>query len=161
MTAVVKILFVCMGNICRSPMSQGVFEKLVENAGLSDLIHADSAGTHTYHVNKPPDMRAQTAASKRGYKLSAQRARRAGPADFEEFDYVIAMDFLNIEHLYEICPPGQDHKIKLFMDFAKDRIEEEVPDPYYGARSGFERALDLVEDAAKGLLGEVRQRHRI
>ncbi len=161
MTSVVKILFVCMGNICRSPMSQGVFEKLVENAGLSGLIHTDSAGTHAYHVNKPPDRRAQTAASKRGYDLSAQRARPASALDFEQFDYVVAMDFLNLEHLYEMCPPGQDFKVKLFMDFAKDRIEEEVPDPYYGAPSGFERVLDLVEDAAKGLLGEIRQRHRI
>jgi protein-tyrosine phosphatase len=161
MTVVVKVLFVCLGNMCRSPMSQGVFEKLVENAGLSNLIDADSAGTHAHHVGKPPDTRAQAAASQRGYELSGQRVRRACASDFEEFDYVIAMDFFNFEHLYDMCPPGHDHKIKLFMDFAKDCIEEEVPDPYYGAQSGFERVLDLVEDAAKGLLGEIRQRHRI
>ena len=150
-----------MGNICRSPMSQGVFEKLVEKAGLADIIYADSAGTHAYHVDKPPDRRAQAAASKRGYDLKKQRARRAAVADFEDFDYVVAMDFLNLEHLYEICPPGKEDKVKLFMDFAEDRIEEEVPDPYYGAPSGFERVLDLVEDAAEGLLNDVRQRHRV
>lgn len=161
MATVVKVLFVCMGNICRSPMSQGVFEKLVENAGLSESIHIDSAGTHAYHVDNPPDKRAQDAASKRGYDLKAQRARRATESDFEEFDYVVAMDFLNLEHLYELCPAGREHKVKLFMDFAESRMEEEVPDPYYGARSGFERVLDLVEDASKGLLGEVRQRYRI
>lgn len=159
MEAVVKVLFVCMGNICRSPTSQGVFEKLVNDAGLASKIRSDSAGTHAYHVDNPPDKRAQAAAKKRGYDLSHQRARRTIALDFEEYDYIMAMDYLNVEHLYEICPPGQEDKIRLFMQFAVNCTQEEVPDPYYGARSGFERVLDLVEEASRGLLAQIRQSH--
>ncbi|MCP4409012.1 MAG: low molecular weight phosphotyrosine protein phosphatase [Gammaproteobacteria bacterium] len=157
----VKVLFICMGNICRSPTSQGVFEKLVDEASLSDVIYADSAGTHAYHVDEPPDKRAQAAAKNRGYNLSRQRARRASTLDFEEFDYVVAMDYHNLDHLYEVCPPGYERKIKLFMDFASNRGEQEVPDPYYGGRRGFERVLDFVEEAARGLLADIRKNHQL
>jgi protein-tyrosine phosphatase len=159
METMVKVLFVCMGNICRSPTSQAVFEKLVIDAGLVDKIHADSAGTHAYHVDNPPDKRAQAVAKKRGYDLSHLRARRTNALDFEEYDYIVAMDYLNVEHLYEICPPGQEDKVRLLMQFAMNCTEEEVPDPYYGARSGFERVLDLVEEASRGLLAQIRQSH--
>jgi protein-tyrosine phosphatase len=161
MEAVVKVLFVCMGNICRSPTSQAVFEKLVNDAGLAAKIRSDSAGTHAYHVDNPPDKRAQAIAKNRGYDLSHLRARRAEALDFEEYDYIVAMDYLNVEHLHEICPPGHEDKIRLLMQFAVNRAEEEVPDPYYGARSGFERVLDLVEEASRGLLTQIRQHHGI
>ena len=152
----VKILFVCMGNICRSPTAEGVFRQKVIDAGLQDKVHIDSAGTHAYHVGEPPDSRAQAAALKRGFDLSDQRARRVSPADFEEFDYVIAMDSSNAADLHAICPPGQEHKIKLFLEFGSQSDVTEVPDPYYGGSTGFERVLDLIEDAADGLLNEIR-----
>ncbi len=155
----VKVLFVCMGNICRSPMGQGVFEKLVDEAGLSERIQVDSAGTHTYHVGEPPDPRALTAAQRRGYSLHTQRARRVTEDDIEQFDYVVAMDYDNLSHLRQICPPGAEQKLVLFMEYAEDLTVREVPDPYYGARSGFERVLDLVEEAARGLLEEIRSQH--
>ncbi len=152
----VKILFVCMGNICRSPTAEGVFRQKVIDAGLQDRVYIDSAGTHAYHVGEPPDSRAQAAALKRGFDLSDQRARRVSPVDFEEFDYVIAMDSSNAADLHAICPPGQEHKIKLFLEFGERFDVTEVPDPYYGGSTGFERVLDLIEDAAEGLLNEIR-----
>ncbi len=157
----VKVLFVCMGNLCRSPLSQGVLEKLVSDAGLSDMIYVDSAGTHTYYIDYPPDKRAQTAAKKRGYNLSHQRARTAVELDFETFDYVVAMDYDNIDYLNSICPPGKEGKLNLFMEFASNRSLKEIPDPYYGGLSGFERVLDFAEDAGRGLLKEIRMRYRL
>jgi protein-tyrosine phosphatase len=157
----VKVLFVCMGNICRSPTAQGVFEHLVESQGLSSTIEIDSAGTHAYHVGDPPDKRAMQAARKRGVELSGQRARRVTEIDFSEFDYVLAMDRDNYDHLLALCPPAQRTKLHLFLHFASDAEEEEVPDPYYGGLSGFERVLDLIEQAAHGLLTEIRQQHRL
>jgi protein-tyrosine phosphatase len=150
-----------MGNICRSPTAQGVFEKLVEAAGLSGLIETDSAGTHAYHVGEPPDRRAQEAAVRRGVALHAQRARRVEDADFESFDYIVAMDYGNMEDLRGMCPPGHEHKLRLLLEFAPELPEMEVPDPYYGGARGFERVLDLVEVAARGLLEELRQRHNL
>lgn len=154
----VKVLFVCMGNICRSPTAHGVFESLVERAGLSQQIHVDSAGTHAYHVGNPPDPRSQQTALSRGFDLSRQRARKAEREDFLQFDYVLAMDRDNFQHLRAICPPGMEEKLSLFMDFAPELGLEEVPDPYYGGSRGFDKVFDMVEVAAQGLLEDIRKR---
>ena len=155
----VSVLFVCMGNICRSPTAHGVFRKLVEESGLAGQIAIDSAGTHAYHVGEAPDRRARATAERRGIDLSDLRARRATAEDFLAFDYVLAMDQDNYFALLEICPTGMQHKVQLFMDFAPDMRTREVPDPYYGGATGFERVFDLVEAAAQGLLDEIRVRH--
>lgn len=154
-----KVLFVCLGNICRSPSGEGVFSDLVEKAGLGDEISADSAGTAGYHVGEPPDGRAQDAARRRGIDLSQQRARRVQPSDFQNFEYLVAMDTDNQANLLSICPSGSEHKVHLMLDFSHDHQGENVPDPYYIGGNGFEVALDLIEDAAKGLLDDIRQRH--
>ena len=154
----VKVLFVCMGNICRSPTAEGVFRHMVEQAGLSDQITIDSAGTHAYHVGNPPDPRAQQAAIKRDIDLSYQRARRVREDDFIEFDYVIAMDESNRDDLLAICPEGYEERVHLFLNFA-DIPQNEVPDPYYGQGRGFEIVLDLVEQASAGLLEHIRKNH--
>jgi protein-tyrosine phosphatase len=153
----VSVLFVCMGNICRSPTAQGVFRALVESEGLSAWIATDSAGTIAYHVGEPPDRRARETAVKRGIDLSDLRARRAIAEDFERFDYVLAMDRENYNDLLAICPPGQEARLHLFLDFAPQRSEQEVPDPYYGGVAGFDRVFDLVEEAARGLLDHILQ----
>ena len=145
-----------MGNICRSPTAEGVFRHKVENTGLTEQISIDSAGTHAYHVGNPPDGRAQDAALKRGIDLSTQRARRVTADDFSSFDYVIAMDESNKRDLLTICPAGYEERVHLFLDFA-DGEEAEVPDPYYGQGRGFEIVLNLVEDAADGLLEHINQ----
>lgn len=157
----VKVLFVCMGNICRSPTAHGVFRKLVEEAGLTQLIEIDSAGTHAYHVGKPPDPRAQETALRRGILLDDLRARRAEPEDFEYYDYVLAMDEDNYHDLSAICPKGRglERRLAMFMDYAPELRMREVPDPYYGAVGGFEAVFDLVEAAARGLLEDLRRRH--
>jgi len=154
----VKVLFVCMGNICRSPTAEGVFRHKVNTAGMDKLIQIDSAGTHAYHVGEPPDQRAQAAARKRGFDLSAQRARRVRAGDFEEYDFVLAMDEANYADLVSICPGHLQERVKLFLDFAHNSKTREVPDPYYGGDHGFEHVLDLVEDAAEGLLGHLQTR---
>ena len=153
----VNILFVCMGNICRSPTAQGVFECLVENEQLSDRIRIESAGTHAYHIGEKPDERASAAAMKRGVDLSTQKARRVSAEDFEEFDYVLAMDRSNYDDLEGICPPEHLSKLHLFLEFSPDLEVVDVPDPYYGGATGFERVLDLIEQAAEALLADVRQ----
>lgn len=150
----VKVLFVCMGNICRSPTAEGVFQHKVKQAGLQDQISIDSAGTHAYHVGNPPDGRAQQAAIKRDIDLSTQRARRVTEDDFVNFDYVIAMDESNKEDLLAICPGGYEERVQLFLQYSDDPANE-VPDPYYGQGRGFEIVLDLVEDAAEGLLNHI------
>lgn len=157
----VKVLFVCLGNICRSPTAHGVFLRLVEEEGLAGHIEVDSAGTHAYHINEPPDRRAQEAARKRDVDLSRLRARRALEQDFERFDYILAMDRSNFEHLEAICPPGAEHKLRLFLTYAPDLGHDEVPDPYYGGTAGFERVLDMIEAASRGLLEAIRREHRI
>lgn len=151
----VKVLFVCMGNICRSPSAEGVFRHKVEQASLQDHISIDSAGTHAYHVGNPPDARAQDAALKRNIDLSHQRARRVSADDFSSFDYIIAMDKSNTRDLLSICPAGLEDRIHLFLDFAEGD-ETEVPDPYYGQGRGFEIVLNLVEEAADGLLKRIQ-----
>ena len=154
----IKVLFVCLGNICRSPSAEGVFRKLVEEQGLFDQVEIDSAGTHAYHVGSPPDERAQEAASRRGINMSGLRGRRVDEGDFYIFDYVLAMDESNEYHLREMSPAEEIHKIKLFLDYAPQRSESEVPDPYYGGHSGFEHVLDLIEDASEGLLADIKSR---
>jgi len=154
----VTVLFVCMGNICRSPTAQGVFEHLLEEARLREHINVDSAGTHAYHIGEKPDKRATQAAAGRGIDLSRQRARRVEAADFARFDYVLAMDSSNLEDLIAICPQQHRDKIQLFLEFAEDLSQREVPDPYYGGDQGFERVLDLIEMGARALLEDARQR---
>jgi protein-tyrosine phosphatase len=154
----VKVLFVCMGNICRSPTAEGVFRHMVEQSEAGHKITIDSAGTHAYHVGNPPDPRAQDAALKRNIDLSNQRARRVSADDFIEFDYVIAMDESNRDDLLSICPSGYEERIHLFLDFSEDN-ESEVPDPYYGQGRGFEIVLNLVENASQGLLKHIRENH--
>lgn len=148
-----------MGNICRSPTAQGVFERLVQSQGLAERILIDSAGTHAYHIGNPPDKRSQAAAKNRGLDLSGQRARKVTVADIEEFDYVLAMDRTNLEDLHDLVAASQRERVRLFMTFAERWNVDEVPDPYYGGDSGFERVLDMVEDAAVGLLDHIRRHH--
>lgn len=146
-----SVLFVCMGNICRSPTAEGVFRSYVEKSGLQDSVKIDSAGTHAYHSGEPSDSRAIAAAARRGFSLSEIRARRIEDEDFETFDYVIAMDIENLENLRARAGEQHQSKVSLFLEFSSaDEIE--VPDPYYGGAAGFERVLDLVEDASRGLL---------
>jgi protein-tyrosine phosphatase len=147
----VSVLFVCMGNICRSPTAEGVFRHFVNEAGLNEEITVDSAGTHAYHVGEPPDRRAMAAAERRGVSLVGLKARRVTDDDFERFDHIIAMDEDNLIRLPEQSTDEYRDKISLFLSFAVD-TETEVPDPYYGGGAGFERVLDLVEKASRGLL---------
>lgn len=140
-----------MGNICRSPTAEGVFRHHVEAAGLSDNIEIDSAGTHAYHVGEPPDRRARAAAERRGMSLDGIKARRVTTADFERFDYIIAMDEDNLYRLRQEAPDNHKAELRLFLEFSAG-VETEVPDPYYGGTAGFERVLDLVDDASRGLL---------
>jgi protein-tyrosine phosphatase len=150
------ILFVCMGNICRSPTAEGVFRKVwLEKAPDLELV-IDSAGTHEYHVGAPPDPRAQRAALRRGVDLSALRARRVEADDFERFDLVVAMDRVNLTALEELCAQDYRERIRLFLEFAPRIGRADVPDPYYGGSNGFEHVLDLAEEASLGLLEHVR-----
>lgn len=155
----VKVLFVCMGNICRSPTAEGVFTHLVERQGLSHLIGSDSAGTHAYHVGEPPDVRAQQAARKRGVAMAGLTARRVYDDDFSRFDYILAMDRDNLRNLQAMCPAEHQSKIRLLLDYAPSSDASEVPDPYYGNKSGFDRVLDLVEQGSRGLLLDILDRH--
>ncbi len=154
----VKVLFVCMGNICRSPTAHGVFRKLVVEADLGSVIEIDSAGTHGYHIGEPPDARARQTALERGIDIGDLRARRAEPEDFLHYDYVLAMDRDNFERLSRICPPGMERKLMLLMDFAPDLRVRDVPDPYYGGQQGFDQVFDMVEAAARGLLVDLTKR---
>ncbi|MEK8018900.1 MAG: low molecular weight protein-tyrosine-phosphatase [Candidatus Parabeggiatoa sp.] len=153
----IKILFVCMGNICRSPTAEGVFIQLVQQAGLSEQIQIDSAGTHDYNIGNPPDLRSQEAAHQRGIDLSKLRARQVKVADLVEFDYVLAMDKYNYQILDSICPLEHEHKLHLLLDFAPELNTQEVPDPYKGGDNGFEQVLNLIETACNGLLNEIRE----
>jgi low molecular weight protein-tyrosine phosphatase len=151
-----RVLFVCMGNICRSPTAEGVFRAYARTHAPQLSIFVDSAGTHAFHVGEPPDARARRAAERRGVDLSPLRARRVSDADFGTFDLILAMDRLNLETLRERCPPGQQDRLRLIMDFAAPSTVNEVPDPYYGGLNGFERVLDLIEAASAGLLAHLR-----
>jgi protein-tyrosine phosphatase len=147
-----SVLFVCTGNICRSPTAEGAFRQRVEESGLQKQILIDSAGTHGYHIGEAPDRRSTAAAAKRGYDLSAQQARQVSAEDFGRFDYILAMDRANLAHLRSVCPLQYTDKLRLFLEFSERFVEREVPDPYYGGPQGFDHVLDLVEDAASGLL---------
>lgn len=155
----IKVLFVCMGNICRSPTAEAVFRDYVERAGLSDHIQIDSAGTHDYHIGEAPDARTQRAARQRGYDMGRLRGRQVDRADFSRFDYVLAMDEGNLAILQRLRPEVASGHLGLFLEFARHHCEREVPDPYYGGSDGFERVLDMVEDAAEGLLQHLGKRH--
>ncbi|MFT7561456.1 MAG: protein-tyrosine phosphatase [Flavobacteriales bacterium] len=153
----VRVLFVCLGNICRSPTADGVFRKLVADAGLSDKIGIDSAGTAAWHVGKSPDPRSTEVAAKRHYNLSVLRARQALSEDFHTFDYVLAMDESNVQDLKDIRPDNAKAKLELFLSYSEQKQYSEVPDPYYGDGDGFNLVLDLVEDASIGLLNTIRK----
>jgi protein-tyrosine phosphatase len=153
----VRVLFVCMGNICRSPLAQGVFENVLRREGLEDEVSVDSAGTGHWHVGSPPDERALSAASLRGLDLSAQRARQIAREDCQNFDYILPMDEENFHMVSSLCRGSA--VVRPFLDFATGSPEREVPDPYYGGPDGFEHVLDLVEEASEGLLEDIRERH--
>jgi len=150
------VLFVCTGNICRSPTAEGVLRRLLREAGLEDRIRVDSAGTHDYHAGEPPDARALDHASRRGYDLSGLRARQVVQRDFGEFDLILAMDRGHLRILQRMCPPESRHKLRLFMLYAPHHARDDVPDPFYGEPGDFERVLDMVEAAASGLLSHLR-----
>ncbi len=151
-----RILLVCMGNICRSPTAEGVLRHFVRQARLGDRVEIDSAGTHGYHAGEAPDGRTQRAAAARGYDLSQLRARKVAPQDLEYFDLILAMDKTNLDNLQRMAMPEQLGKIKLFMSYAKHFDDQEVPDPFYGLGHGFDIVLDMVEDAAIGLIEELK-----
>lgn len=156
----VKVLFVCMGNICRSPTAHGVFEQRVKERGLADRIYVDSAGTHAYHVGEQPDSRSQATALTRGFDLSYQRARKVALQDFDDFDFVLAMDKSNLRDLHALASPKQRQRVALFLDYAERWDEQEVPDPYYGGSKGFDRVFDMVDDASEGLLAHIMREYR-
>lgn len=153
------VLFVCMGNICRSPTAESVFRAVAGDQGLAANIRIDSAGTHDYHVGEAPDSRAQHAAGRRGYDMSALRGRQVQRDDFFRFDYVLAMDRANLSILQRLRPGDADSYLGLFLDFSRHHVESEVPDPYYGGSTGFEHVLDLIEDASLGLMEQIRRTH--
>ena len=152
-----SVLFVCMGNICRSPTAHGVFRQKVIDQRLTHIVQIDSAGTHNYHPGSPPDERSQAHAAKRGYKLADLRARQIQDADFAAFDLILAMDWDNLALLQQACPPHCQHKLRRLTEFCQTHKASVVPDPYYGGVRGFETVLDLVEDACNGLLRHVQQ----
>lgn len=152
----IKVLFVCMGNICRSPTAQGVFERLIATEGLAHAVAADSAGTGAYHLGHPPDRRAAAAAATRGVDLSGYRARQVEVVDFHEFHLVLAMDRDNFGIMRAMVPPGREARLRMFMEFAPALGIDDVPDPYYGGTDGFERVLDMIEAGSHGLLAHIR-----
>lgn len=155
----VRVLFVCTGNICRSPAAEGVFRSLVAARGLHDRIEIDSAGIGGWHVGEPPDPRTQQTAAARGIDLSGQRARQVRPDDFALFDFLVAMDRGHAQSLSEQCPPGETHRISLFLERVPDAGTLDVPDPYYGGGDGFERVMDMIEKGAVALLDEIADKH--
>jgi protein-tyrosine phosphatase len=152
-----RVLLVCMGNICRSPTAEGVLRQYIRLNRLGDKVEVDSAGTHGYHVGEAPDARTQRAAAVRGYNLSQLRARKVARQDLDYFDLILAMDRNNLDNLLRMATPEQQTRIKLFMDYAMNFDDDEVPDPYYGLGHGFDLVLDMVEDAAQGLIEEIRK----
>jgi protein-tyrosine phosphatase len=152
-----SILFVCMGNICRSPTAHGVFRHKVKLQGLEATIAVDSAGTHNYHPNSPPDERSQKHAAKRGYELADLRARQITDTDFERHDLILVMDWDNLALVQDTCPPQHQHKVHRLTEFCLTMDSPVVPDPYYGGATGFDQVLDLVEDACDGLLRQLTQ----
>ncbi len=157
--AALQVLFVCTGNICRSPSAEGVLRHGLETAGLGAQILVDSAGTHAYHRGEPPSELAQRCGAKRGYDLAGLRARQVTPADFGSFDVISAMDQGHLKILRQLCPPDQRHRIQLFMDHAPQPLQgQDVPDPYYGGPEDYEHTLDLIEEGMEGLIEHLRGR---
>lgn len=157
--AALQVLFVCTGNICRSPSAEAVLRQRLETAGLDAQIHVDSAGTHAYHTGDSPSELALRSGVKRGYDLTALRARQVTPEDFETFDVISAMDQGHLEILRQLCPPGHLQRIQLFMDHAPQPLQgQDVPDPYYGGPEDYERTLDLIEEGMGGLIEHLRSR---
>jgi protein-tyrosine phosphatase len=152
-----SVLFVCLGNICRSPTAEAVFRSQVAERQLDRFIHIDSAGTGDWHIGKAPDSRAQEAAKKRGYDLSSLSARQVRRSDFETFDLILAMDNNNLADLQRLKPSDSSIQLELFLNYARANVQE-VPDPYYGGLSGFDVVLDLVEAASSGLLNDLQAR---
>lgn len=152
-----RVLMVCMGNICRSPTAEGVFRHFLRVNMLGDRVEVDSAGTHGYHVGEAPDQRTQRAALARGYNLSQLRARKVAPQDIDYFDLILAMDKSNLDNLRRLAPPDAHERIRLFMEYAKNFDDDEVPDPYYGLGHGFDLVLDMVEDASQGLVEKLKK----
>lgn len=150
-----RVLFVCMGNICRSPAAEIVVRSLAKEVGLSRFLEVDSAGTHAYHEGEAPDPRIRKAAAQRAYDLCGLRARRLAKEDFARFDRILVMDRQNLAFVRRLCPPEHHCKLGLFLEFADTAPEDEIPDPYYGGEEGFERVLDLCEVAGKGLITAV------
>lgn len=157
MTEPVKVLFVCLGNICRSPSAEGVFRKVVAQAGLDDRVVIDSCGTGDWHVGKAPDRRATAAARKRGIDISGLRARQFRSEDLDEFDYVLVMDRQNLADVREVWRQNGGTEPALFLEYGQSG-EDEVPDPYYGGEQGFEQVLDMIDEASRGLLQHIRER---
>lgn len=154
-----SVLFVCLGNICRSPTAEGVFRELVRSHGLSEEIQTDSCGTSDWHIGAPPDSRAVDEAARRGFDLSDLRARQVAKSDFRTFDYVLGMDDANIAKLRAQCPPALEDRVRLFLSFAPELGRADVPDPYYGGPDGFAQVFDMIEAASQGLLKDIRARH--
>jgi protein-tyrosine phosphatase len=156
----INVLMVCLGNICRSPTAEAVLRAIAAREAPDLKIHIDSAGTADYHIGSPPDKRSQAAALRRGYDMSALRARLVEAEDFEHYDLILAMDRANLEALQRSAPRAHRERVRLFLEFAPDAHTREVPDPYYGGPNGFEEVLDLVEAASRGLLQFLRERAR-
>lgn len=155
-----RILFICMGNICRSPTAAAVFRHLLQQRTADVTVEVDSAGTHDYHVGEAPDRRAMAAARRRGFDMSGLRARQIEDSDFERFDLLLAMDRENVAELRRRAPAAYHPRIRLFMEYAPQAHSRVVPDPYYGGSQGFEEVLDLLEQASAGLIEEVLKRSR-
>ncbi|WP_221798671.1 low molecular weight protein-tyrosine-phosphatase [Oceanobacter mangrovi] len=155
-----SVLFVCLGNICRSPTAHGVFQQMIDDAGLADRVRVDSCGTGGWHVGEAPDRRSTAEAARRGYQLAHLRARQLVSEDLAEFDYVLAMDGNNLSEIKKLQKKSKvdSASIQLFLEYASQQPVREVPDPYYGGADGFAEVLDLVEAASRGLLADVRQR---
>lgn len=157
----VRVLFVCLGNICRSPTAHGLFRDLVEKKGQADHILIDSAGTGDWHVGRPPDSRATKYAESRGVDISDLRARQVSQIDFDQFDYILAMDKQNLVDLQAMCPSNFDKHLGLFLEFAEDYQESEVPDPYYGGEQSFRLVFDMVANASEGLYADICGKHSL
>ena len=155
----IRVLFVCLGNICRSPTAHGVFQTMVEKVNLAKFIDVDSAGTSGWHIGEPPDKRSSAEALKAGYDLRNLRGRQVQKSDFEVFDYILAMDRANLVELEEMRPENYSGHLGLFLEFSQDENYTEVPDPYYGGGEGFRTVLSLVESASTGLLAEIRNKY--
>jgi protein-tyrosine phosphatase len=158
-TPLVQVLFVCMGNICRSPSAEALFRYHVETGGFRDFVRVASAGTHSYHVGSPADPRSHQAAINRGVDMTEHRAQQFKKEHFDQYNYILVMDEQNHRHVMGMCPPNMSEKVHYFLDFAPQLNTRIVPDPYHGGTEGFDHVLDLIEAASAGLLADIRERH--